>query len=71
MDYHYDLSGDLHWSTIETLAFNVMELIKLDNAVSGHPIQTPHGVEHFVDVAIMYLAQLRREMRESSGRSVS
>jgi hypothetical protein len=64
----YDLSGELHRSTLEVMAFNVLELIRLDGEEFGRPIKTPHGAEHFVNVAIMYLTQLRRQRRQDAAQ---
>lgn len=62
----YDLSGDLHFDTLEVLAHNVEKLIEIDRERAGSrtsPV-TPHGATDYVQRAIMYLALLRRMLQK-------
>lgn len=61
-----DLSGTVPLDTMETLAFNVDNLLELDARTSGKaaPHRYPVDQLDYVQIAIRFLAQLRRQMRE-------
>lgn len=65
--YHgtFDLSGEIPFDSMETLAYNVMELIELDRQRSGCRTAppTPVGALDYIQKAVVYLAQLRRIMK--------
>jgi len=61
-----DLSGTVPLDTMETLAFNVDDLLELDARATGYPAprRYPVGQMDYIQIAIRFLAQLRRQMRE-------
>lgn len=61
-----ELSGTVPLETMETLAFNVDDLIELDAQTRGHPAprRYPVGQMDYIQIAVRFLAQLRRQMRE-------
>lgn len=61
-----DLNGTVPLDTMETLAFNVDNLLELDARASGKaaPHRYPVGQLDYIQIAIRFLAQLRRQMRE-------
>lgn len=68
-----DLSGAVPLHTLETLAFNVDDLLEQDARATGHPAphRYPVGRMDYVQIAIRFLAQLRRQMREEIERNAT
>ena len=61
-----DLSGTVPLDTMETLAFNVDDLLELDARAAGRPAprRYPLNKMDYIQIAIRFLSQLRRQMRE-------
>lgn len=68
-----DLSGAVPLDTLETLAYNVDDLLELDARATGHPAprRYPVGQMDYIQIVIRFLAQLRRQMREEIERNTT